>query len=317
MFNVLVQMAVLIVCGSAWRFWQPGELDADTVRKALTNLVYYLFLPALVLNVLWHASLGMDTLRISVVAASSVLVGMMLGYFVCRALNLNRAVTGALLLASAFPNVMYLGLPVLDATLGHWARSVAVQYDYFACTPLVFTLGIFVAKYYGVDTEKADATRMSWLEILKVPPVWAAILAIILNQASINTPLIVGEVLDLLSAAVVPLMLIALGMSLKWNKLWLSDLRLILPICFIQVLIIPMYAWFIAQSVGITDELLIAVVLEAAMPSMVLGIVFCDRFGLNTSIYAETVTLSTLLSLFTLPLWFNWMQNSLHVFFGG
>jgi predicted permease len=50
-------------------------------------------------------------------------------------------------------------------------------------------------------------------------------------------------------------------------------------------------------------------VLEAAMPAMVLGIVFCDRFGLDTGLYAAAVTLTTALSLVTLPLWFALLQG--------
>jgi malate permease and related proteins len=50
-------------------------------------------------------------------------------------------------------------------------------------------------------------------------------------------------------------------------------------------------------------------VLEAAMPAMVLGIVFCDRFGLDTGLYAAAVTLTTAVSLVTLPLWFAFLQT--------
>jgi predicted permease len=39
------------------------------------------------------------------------------------------------------------------------------------------------------------------------------------------------------------------------------------------------------------------------MPSMVIGIVLCDRYGLDTGLYAAAVTLTTLVSLITLPMW--------------
>jgi predicted permease len=325
MSEVLIQMAVLIACGSMWRLFQPGELGVDTERKALANLVYYLLLPALVLQVLWGASLGLDTARISLVASAAVLVGMALGYTVCLVLKVNKAITGALILAAAFPNATYLGLPVLDATLGHWSRSIAIQYDLFACTPLLLTLGVLVARHYSTNNNTENeknplvslSNRNAVLEVLKVPAVWAAIVAMSLNLGSVSSPRILNDVLGLLATGVVPLMLIALGMSLRWNFSWLNDLQIILPVVLIQLLIVPVAAWFIAQGVGINDELLMAVVLEAAMPSMVLGIVFCDRYGLDISIYAATVTLSTLFSLFTLPLWFNWMQNNLHIYYGG
>ncbi|MEJ2392210.1 MAG: AEC family transporter [Gammaproteobacteria bacterium] len=52
-----------------------------------------------------------------------------------------------------------------------------------------------------------------------------------------------------------------------------------------------------------TGELHAAVVMEAAMPSMVFGIVLCDRFNLDSALYAAAVTLTTALSIVTLPLW--------------
>ena len=40
------------------------------------------------------------------------------------------------------------------------------------------------------------------------------------------------------------------------------------------------------------------------MPSMVLGIVLCERYGLDTVRYAQAVTVTTLISMLTLPAWF-------------
>ena len=34
-----------------------------------------------------------------------------------------------MILAAGFPNVTYLGLPVLEQTFGSWARSVVIQID--------------------------------------------------------------------------------------------------------------------------------------------------------------------------------------------
>jgi len=323
MNEVLIQMAVLIVCGSALRLFQPGELDSDTLRKALTSLVYYLLLPTLILQVLWYVPIGLNTARIALVASVCIFVGMALGYLVCRALKVDNAIAGALILAAAFPNAIYLGLPVLDAAMGHWARGVAIQYDVFAGTPLLLTLGVRVSRYYGTEAGKEVGKEGGLkeslpvlLEIFKVPAIWAAIIAIGMNLGNVSMPRLLGDSFGLLAAGVVPLMLISLGMSLKWDMSWINNLRLTLPIVAIQILIVPMVAWHFAQFVGLSDELLIAVVLEAAMPCMVIGIILCDRYKLDTSMYAAVVTISTLFSFFTLPLWFTWMQYGVNVFFG-
>jgi len=303
MFTVLTHMAALIACGVAWRFARPGGVDAEATRRALTAVVYYLLLPALVLQVLWRAPLGLDTARIAAAAGVGVLACMLASYLICRGCNMPRAVTGAGILAAAFPNATYLGLPVLEATFGPWARSVAIQYDLFACTPLLLTVGILVAEAHGTRVRSESPL----IGLLRVPPLWAAIIAVALNAFAVPTNAWLDGMLSLLGSGVVPLMLIALGLSLRWDAWHYTNLKAMAPVLLVQLLLMPVIVWAVAHLIGLEGRTLNAVVLEGAMPSMVLGVVISDRFGLDTSLYAATVTTSTLLSLATLPLWFHWL----------
>lgn len=300
MFDVIVQAAVLILCGVFWRVFAPLGLTAEELRRHLTGLVYALLLPALVLGVLWRAPMGGDTLRIAAVAGVGVASGMVLAWLWFRRTQVSRASMGAMLLAAAFPNATYMGLPVLEAALGPWARSVAIQYDLFACTPLLLSVGMYVAAHYGSSGERLHPV----LSLLKVPPLWAAVAAAVLNVGQVPQPDILGGALNMLGGAVVPLMLFSLGLGLQWSGGWWARLTTVAPVLVIQLALVPLIAWGVAIGLGLSDELLVAVVLEAAMPSMVLGIVICDRFQLDTAAYAMAVTLTTALSLFTLPLWF-------------
>jgi len=45
------------------------------------------------------------------------------------------------------------------------------------------------------------------------------------------------------------------------------------------------------------------------MPCMVLGIVVCDRYRLDSSLYAMAVTVTTAISLITLPFWHSVLMN--------
>lgn len=304
MQQVLIQMAALIACGVAWRYIKPPGLSADTARRVLTGLVYSVLLPALVLLVLWRAPLSWDALRIAAVAASGVLAGLAAAYLAYRLHATPKTITGAMLLAAAFPNVTYLGLPVLEKTFGPWARSVAIQYDLFACTPLLLTVGILIARAYGAHEERENP----FVGLLKVPPLWAAVAALTLNGANVPLPAGLEQWLQTLANGVVPLMLISLGMALTWDPHYLQRLPLVVPVLIIQLLFMPLVAWGMAVGLGLGGDLLVATVLEAAMPCMVLGLVLCDRYRLDTQLYATTVTLSTALSLFTLPLWYAWLR---------
>jgi predicted permease len=299
-------MTGLILCGIGWRWLEPAGLAPVQTRKVLTSLVYYLLLPALVLSVLWEAELGDTTVLIALSAAFAVFTGFLLSSLVCRVCKARPAVRGAVILAAAFPNVTYLGLPVLEATFGPWARGVAIQFDLFACTPLLFTLGVVIAARYGtaaVGAHKHNMTR----ELLRIPALWAAFLAVSLNLLELEMHSLLAGVLGMLERGVVPLMLISLGLSLEWNKAQWGKLPTVVPVLLLRLLLIPALVALFASATGLSGELRAAVVMEAAMPSMVLGIVFCDRYGLDVGLYATTVTVTTVLSLVTLPLWYGWL----------
>jgi len=262
-----------------------------------------LLLPALVVVVLWRANLSLDSVRIALLAALGVLSGMALAWLLFRRGTTAGAAIGALVLAAGFPNATYMGLPVLEASLGPWARSVAVQYDLFACTPLLLSIGVMIAAHYGGVKVKGHPL----LALLKVPPLWAAIIGIALNLSGVPLPTVLGGLLDMLASSVVPLMLFSLGLGLRWSARGWSHLSQVLPVVVIQLLITPLLIWGVSSFMGMSGPVQTAVVLEAGMPSMVLGIVLCDRYHLDTSLYAMAVTLSTALSLFTLPLWLQWV----------
>jgi len=304
MLEVLLQMAGLILCGIGWRWLEPAGLAPVQTRKVLTSLVYYLLLPALVLSVLWEAELGDTTVLIALSAAFAVFTGFLLSSLFCRVCKARPAVRGAVILAATFPNVTYLGLPVLEATFGPWARGVAIQFDLFACTPLLFTLGVLIAARYG--TAAVGGHNMT-RELLRIPALWAAFLAVSLNLLELEMHTLLAGVLGMLERGVVPLMLISLGLSLEWNRAQWRKLPMVVPVLLLRLLLIPALVALFASATGLSGELRAAVVMEAAMPSMVLGIVFCDRYDLDVGLYATTVTVTTVLSLVTLPLWYGWL----------
>jgi predicted permease len=305
MLEILLPMAAVIACGVAWRSLRPAGVDADQVRRVLTQVVWNLMLPALVLAVLWKASLGNTTFAIAFVAASVIVLGLVVSWVVCRACRRQREVTGALMLAAAFPNATYLGLPVLEKTLGPWARSVAIQYDLFACTPMLLIVGVAVAQRFG--HKQGDTTVIR--ELVRVPPLWAALLAVVLNVTGVVPPKFVENTLSLLGSSVVPLMLFSVGLGLRWEKAILHSLPAVAPVAAIRLLLMPLAAVGLTQIVGLGGDLQMAVVMEAAMPTMLIGMVICDRYGLNSTIFAAAVTLTTLLSLVTLPLWFELLNR--------
>lgn len=300
MTDTLIQMALIMACGAGWRIFSPAGLSAEHTRTVLTTVVYYLFLPAMVLEVLWHAEIGLQSLEYTILGVAAVLAGMVLTWAIVTLFHFNPAQKGAIILAAAFPNVTYLGLPVLEQTFGLWARSVAIQLDFFAAGPLLFTVGITIARYYGEDDNKSKFI----LSFLTTPPFCAAIIAVLLNASHVPSPDWLFGVLQKLSASVVPIMLFSLGLALRWESISWRNLPFILPAIIIRLVCIPLLVIWLVQFMTLTEDFKDAVIVDLAMPSMVLGIVFCDRYKLDSALYAMTVTITTLLSMLTLPFWY-------------
>ena len=301
MSTTVIQMTALIACGAIWRIIQPRDLPAQQVRLVLTTVVFYLLLPALVLLVLWRAEIGLQSLRFTVLGMSSVIIGVVLMWLCARAFGLGRPQTGAMMLAAGFANVTNLGLPVLEQTFGLWARSVAIQMDLFATAPLLYTLGIMIARCHG---EAEQGREKTGLAMLNSPPFWAAALAVALNLGQVEMPEAIAGILQRLSDGLVPLMLFSMGLALSWRSLYWRNLPIITPVIVIKMLLLPLYALWLTGVLAFDQLYRAPAIMEMAMPSMVMGIVFCDRYRLDSSLYAMAVTLTTLLSLVTLPFWY-------------
>jgi len=300
MISTLLQMSVLIACGAVWRTLRPGGLTPEQTRIVLTTLVYYLLLPALVLEVLLKANVGIHSFQYTLFGFVCLSFAMLCIWGCGRLLRFGPQQMGAVLLAAAFPNVTYLGLPVLEQTFGSWARQVAIQIDLFSVMPLLLTLGIASARHFGTH---AEPNPNLFRAMFRVPALWAAILAVFLNIYKISMPSWFEGVLHKLAAGVVPLMLISLGLALSWRAITLRNLPYVTPVILIKMALMPWFALWASQFLTLEQNYKSALVLEMAMPCMVLGIVFCDRYKLDSALYAMAVSVTTLLSLLTLPFW--------------
>ena len=163
-----------------------------------------------------------------------------------------------------------------------------------------------IARHYGEDS---SANPKSALSFLNAPPFWAAAIAVILNLNAVVAPTWLLGVLQKLSAAVVPLMLFSLGLALNWKAVIKSNIPYILPVIIIKMLLMPLCAIILVSYLSLGDKYKAAAVLDLAMPSMVLGVIFCDRYRLDSALYAMIVTVTTALSLITLPFWHSLLIN--------
>jgi len=306
MVLILIQMLSIAVFGFCWQFLAKrvtdDVIDAEITRTVISSLVYYFMLPALILEILWLAPLQENSFYIALMAAAGVLGSLFTAIIFSRFIaHLPRASIGAFILAASFPNATYMGLPVLEKTFGSWSKSIALQYDMFACTPILLSLGIFIASTYGAKNKQEKLSNL-FASMLKVPAIWATILAISLNLSNTPMPELLSGIFHQMGNTVIPLMLFSLGLSLRPKLISLHDIKPVLTISLIQLLLMPLIVWSLGQTIPISNNYLQPIIIEAAMPSMLLGLVLCNRYHLDSGLYASAVMFSSLTSLLSLPI---------------
>jgi predicted permease len=302
MYTVLTSFAMIIGLGLLWRRHVADATLVEQVRASIHTLVFSICLPALCVQVLSRTPLTAGLLRIPLVAAISIVGGMLLAMVAYRAMVRRRwlepASAGALVLAATFGNVTYLGLPVLTERFGQSGAAYAILFDLFASTPLLWLVGVGVASHYGSGTP--FSVRQALLTVIKLPPIWGCAVGAVVSLSGLSLPAAVQQAVAMLAAPVIPLMVFSIGLALRPHRL--DRLFVLVPAVAIKLLIVPALAFAAGRWLGLTGATLAACTLEGAMPTMVLALIIARRFALDEGLTALAIAVTMALSVITLPL---------------
>lgn len=261
--------------------------------RMLNQVVFYLFSPCLVFNLLTRSQLsGSDIGTMFVLAALMWLVNALLAFAGGRLLGLDRRMIAAVVLASAFMNAGNFGMPVVDFAFG--ATSLAYASLFFiGSSILAYSVGTLIASMGTVGL------RESFLNMLKMPSIYTALLALLFVERGWTLPLPVGRVVDLFANATIPCMLVILGLQLSAAR-WTAQVRPLALVVGVRLIASPLIAFLLFPLFGLERAALQASILESAMPTAVLTTVLATEFNTEPEFVTYTVFLSTLLSPLTL-----------------
>ncbi len=208
---------------------------------------------------------------------------------------------GVLVLAAAFGNVTYLGLPVINEMLGAEWGYAAVLYDLLATTPILLTLGVFVAARFGSGTSPTAAGSLK--RVLSLPPRWGVAAGMAVKATGVPVPQVVLDAAALMGRAVIPVMIFTVGLALDFREL--KRLPEAVPALAIKMFVAPLLARWAGSHMGLSGLALQAATIEASMPVMVLSLVIADELDLDVPLAAACIAVSTVALFFTMPFLMN------------
>ncbi|KAK6020052.1 transporter, auxin efflux carrier family protein [Ostertagia ostertagi] len=297
MIAAFLPLAAIALLGALLRHFIPGM---EQTRQSMNRLVLYVFLPALVFRTVMDGTITRLFLEIPALAATGTLVSLAAGFLIFHFLPIPGPTKGAMMLGAAFGNVTYLGLPVLLGIFPGQADQVSEVSVLFEVTKssLNLTLGAMIAIAYG--SQEPITFRRTAYEALKLPPLWALVVAIVWKLSGIPCPSLIMDTASILSVAVSGIMMLSLGMALRFSATPLMALAI--PVSAIKLALSPFVVFLAVAPFGLTGVYSNAAILEAAMPSQLLSFIIAGKFKLDEETLAFVIMVDTILAFVTLPL---------------
>lgn len=291
--ETILSIIVMVILGYLMRRWGILKAgDAQSLNKIVVNVA----IPSMIFLAMYHADLSvlpsLTPIPLVCIMVAAITGG--LAYVWTKIKRFPEKTRWSIIIPSAMLNSGFLGYPIALGVFGGDGLVRAIFYDMGSI--LVFIgFGIILLFIFGGRYQ--DILKRA----LIFPPLWGIILGIAANYFAISLGFMADDVLNYLSGAAIPLIMISLGLSLEFKGIK-EHFESAAMASFIRLIISPAIAFLIVLMVGLTGLERNVTIIQAAMPSAMLSMVLAINYDLDLKLTAACVFLSTILSLLTLPL---------------
>jgi predicted permease len=288
LFDIANIIAPLFVIAGIGFFWARSGRNFDT--NLIGALVVNFGVPCLIFSSL--TKLHVSPIAFAEIAGVFCIAVAVMAAFGALALKLMKLEVGAFLPSLTFGNNGNMALPLCLFA--------------FADTGLALGISIFVvaATTNFVLGDALVSGRVRLGEIAKTPHLYVVAAAMAFLLAGVNPPQWLANTTGLLGGISIPLMLMALGVSL--SRLRIANVTRALILSVIRLGFGFAIGVLLAWAFDLEGAARGVLILQCAMPSAVLNYILAARYGRSEEAVAGVVVASTAMSFATLPLliWF-------------
>lgn len=287
---VNVMGPVVLIVGIGWLSATRLAFDVAT----LSRLAFYVLGPAFVLDVVADAELdGSVVARLVIAAWLAMLVGGLAAWIFARQSRLETSRCSAAMMTSAYGNVGNAGLAISAFAFGEEAVPVAaVLMIVINMTGICLGITLASARSTGIGSALARAAA--------APMTIAAAVAVAMNVVSLEFPTALDRSIDVMGAALIPVMLLTLGIQMAGEIS--PRLEVDLGIVAVAKLgLVPASAALAGWLLGLEGNDFGVLVIQSSMPPAVFCAVVALEFDLEPERVTRTVLGTTLVALLTIP----------------
>lgn len=285
--NVLVPVFSLVMLG----YIVGPRLELEV--RTLSRLAYFVLTPVFVFSVLSQTRIEANLAGRMIGFITLVYLGTIIAAFIiARVLRRPAAMTAAYVMIAAFGNVGNFGLPIIQFAEGPEALGIATVY-FLANLVLAFIVCVTAANF-------SRGFSLSILgQVFRTPALIALVPALLVNWFEINLPNVVTRPLELLSGALIPIMLLVLGTQLAAAGLPKLSADLLIS-SGIRLIVGPLIAFATVGWFALPDLERNVGILQASMPTAVLVSIIAMENKLLPEFVTATVLFSNAISIVSL-----------------
>lgn len=288
LLDILAVIAPTLLCALVGFGWVRRGLQFDT--NFVSSLVLNIGAPCLLFST--FMAIEIDARAFGEMALATVLAMGGFGVVAVLMLRMLRMDLRSFLFSQMFPNVGNMGLPLCLLAFGEQGLVLALTY-FMISTLCAFTLGSALVS--GTFTASS---------VLGNPIFYAVLVTLLVLGLDLPVPGFVLDTTTLLGELTIPLMLIALGVSL--GRIEVRNLRGSLLLSLLRLLTGFGVSLGVATLLGLEGATRGVLIVQGTMPVAVFAYLFAVRYERKPEEVAGAVVISTTLSFLTLPLllWF-------------
>jgi predicted permease len=240
----------------------------------------------------------------------AVCICVAVAWVAARLLRLDRGRTGALMLASGFSSSTLIGYPLVQYAFpgDPGAMTDAILISELGMGLPIFTLGVGIAVYWGASGSDPAARRRALGSYFRSPIFAALVVGLFLAPLGFDptqpwlAPLF--SACSMIDAAIALLSCLILAVELRLDYDWRPLLVLLAVAAVIKLGLQPWLGYGQTHIFGLTWQQSEVLILESAMPSAILGVVFATQYRCAAPTVAALSFGTIILSLAAVPVVF-------------
>jgi len=261
--------------------------------KEMTNFVLYIVTPCVIINS-YQREFDKNMLRGLLITLAAAILSFAINILLTHLLvkNKDKRREKTLRFGAVFSNCGYMSLPLQEAMLG----EIGVFYG--ATYIAVFQIMLWT---YGVILMSGSIKSISLKKIIINPGVLSTAFGIVLYVFSVSIPFTVLEPIKYLAALNTPIPMVIVGYYLAQASLRLKGVSAYVSLV-LRLIVSPLIMIAILLCLGISGDIAIACTIAASAPVAAATTMFSEKFDGDTTLSATFVSITTILSIITMPL---------------